>query len=113
MLVLVFGWGWMGLFTYAVVNRYAGLPEKATGVMQTGFFAGGVLGPVGFGLLVETGSFTIGWASATVGMLVAAVSVYVGRRLLPPHRSRAETQELEGGGDARDAPPSKSSVGAR
>lgn len=113
MLVLVFGWGWMGLFTYAVVNRYAGAPETATGVMQTGFFAGGVLGPVGFGLLVETGSFTVGWASATVGMLVAAASVYAGRRLLPPHRSRAETQELEGGGGAPDAPPSRSSVGAR
>ena len=90
LLVLVFGWGWMGLFTYAVVNRYADAPETATGVMQTGFFAGGVLGPVGFGLLVETGSFTVGWASAAIGMLVAAVSVHAGRRLLPPHRSPAE-----------------------
>ena len=88
--MLVFGWDWMGLFTYAVVNRYADAPETATGMMQTGFFAGGVLGPVGFGLLVETGSFTVGWASAAIGMLVAAVSVHAGRRLLPPHRSPAE-----------------------
>ena len=90
LLVLVLGWGWMGLFTYAIVTRYAHSPETATGVMQTGFFAGGVLGPVGFGLLVETGSFTLGWASATVAMLVAAASVQAARRLLPPHRSPVE-----------------------
>jgi MFS family permease len=86
LLVLVFGWGWIGLFTYAVVTRYLRAPETATGVMQTGFYAGGVFGPVGFGLLVETGSFTLGWITATVATLAAAAAVMVARRTLPPHR---------------------------
>jgi MFS family permease len=89
LLVLIFGWGWMGLFTFAVVARYAASPETATGVMQTGFFAGGVLGPVGFGLLVQTGSFTLGWIVATVGALAAAGAVAAARRVLPPHQLRA------------------------
>ena len=86
MLVLVFGWGWMGLFTYAVVTRYVQAPETATGVMQTGFYAGGVLGPVGFGLLVATGSFTLGWVIATIATAAAAGAVVVARRVLPTHR---------------------------
>jgi len=99
LLVLTCGWAWMGLFTYAVVTRYAVAPEMATGVMQTGFFAGGVLGPVSFGLVVQVGSFTLGWVAATLGVLVAAGAVLAGRRVLPPHRGPAETLRREPGGD--------------
>jgi hypothetical protein len=54
--------------------------------MQTGFYAGGVLGPVGFGLLVATGSFTLGWVIATIATAAAAGAVVVARRVLPAHR---------------------------
>lgn len=104
LLVLVFGWGWMGLFTYAVVTRYAETPETATGVMQTGFFAGGVLGPVAFGLLVATGSFTVAWVIATLGALVAVGAVQAARRLLPPHRSPEQVGREEAGGGAAGPP---------
>lgn len=85
MLVLLFAWGWMGLFTYAVVNRYPATPETATGVMQTGFFLGGVLGPIGFGVLAEVGSFQIAWSVATAATMIAAVTVVVAQRVLPGH----------------------------
>jgi MFS family permease len=82
---LVFGWVWISLFTYAVASRYATSVGPATGVMQTGFFAGGVLGPVGVGLIVESSSFSTGWLVLAVAMLIAAATVAVGRRALPDH----------------------------
>ena len=89
LLVLALGWGWMGLFSFSVVNRYAKAPERATGVMQTGFFMGGVLGPVAFGVLVESGSFARAWLVAGAGALAAAIVVFAGRRLTAPARVEA------------------------
>jgi MFS family permease len=84
---LVFGWAWISLFGYAVVSRYVDSVESATGVMQTGFFAGGVLGPLAFGMIVEFGTFALAWTALAVAMLVGAATIAGGRRALPVHPS--------------------------
>jgi MFS family permease len=84
LLVLTVGWGWMGLFAFSILRRYRAAPERATGIMQTGFFAGGVVGPGVFGLLVDLGGFGPAWLGAGAGALVAAVVVWTGCGLLAP-----------------------------
>jgi MFS family permease len=85
LLVLGPGWVWLSLFSFAIVTRYADAVAAATGVMQTGFFAGGVLGPVLFGVLSSAVSYRLGWAVLLGASLVAAGVVGLGRARLPPH----------------------------
>jgi Na+/melibiose symporter-like transporter len=90
-LVLTLGWAWIGLFGWAVVSRYAGSVESATGVLQTGAFAGGVLGPLAFGLTAQATSFATAWIAAGAAALGAAASVAAAGRILPAHREAVET----------------------
>jgi hypothetical protein len=55
-------------------------------------FAGGVLGPVAFGLTAEVTSFTIAWLLSAAGALLAATSVAAATRLLPAHGVGQRTQ---------------------
>jgi energy-converting hydrogenase Eha subunit B len=64
--------------------RYAAAPERATGIMQTGFFMGGLVGPAIFGLLVDLAGFGPAWLGAGAGALVAALVVWLGCGLLAP-----------------------------
>ncbi|MGH9247126.1 MAG: MFS transporter [Acidimicrobiales bacterium] len=75
--VLVFcaGWAWPGVFNFAVVRRSPGAPAAASGVTGMGQFAGGIVGPLGFGALVEWSSYVAAWAAASVAMLVAGLLV--------------------------------------
>ena len=84
LLVLTLGWGWMGLFTFSIVSRYRAAPERATGIMQSGFFAGGVVGPTVFGVFADSWGFGPAWLAAAAGSLVAAAVVGVGRSALAP-----------------------------
>lgn len=84
-LVLGPGWVWLSLFSFAVITRYARSVEAASGVLQTGFFAGGVVGPTLFGLLSSAGSYRLGWAVLACAGLVAASAVALGRPRLPVH----------------------------
>jgi predicted MFS family arabinose efflux permease len=86
LLVLTLGWAWIGLFGWAVISRYASSVESATGVLQTGVFAGGVLGPPAFGLVVQASSFTIAWIVVSVGAVVSAAAILAATRVLPAHR---------------------------
>jgi predicted MFS family arabinose efflux permease len=84
LLVLTLGWGWMGLFAFSIVSRYRAAPERATGIMQAGFFSGGVVGPTVFGWLVDAVGFGPAWLAAALGSLVAALVVWIGRGALAP-----------------------------
>jgi len=66
------GWGWPGLFNLAIVRSHPEAPAAATGVTQTGVYAGGVLGPPAFGLIVETASYRAAWLAAAAALLLAA-----------------------------------------
>jgi MFS family permease len=87
------GWSWPGLLQFAVVRLNPEAPAAATSIVQVGVYAGGFLGPVGFGLLAGTVSFTAAWLVAAAAMVLAGIGVLVGRRMLLAHRA------------ARSAPP--------
>jgi MFS family permease len=82
------GWGWNGLFNFAVVRLNPRAPGAATGITQTGIFVGGVVGPLGFGAIVESGSYRLAWTAATAALLAAAALVGVSRRVLLTDRER-------------------------
>ncbi|MFA9430460.1 MFS transporter [Egicoccus sp. AB-alg2] len=84
----VAGWGWNGLFTFAVVRSYRGAAAAATGLTQTGLWLGGMIGPLAFGLLADGAGFSVAWSVGGVTMLVAAAVCAAGRRLLL--RAKAE-----------------------
>lgn len=76
------GWSWPGLLNFAVVRLNRNAPAAATGITQTGVFAGGAAGPLIFGLLVERRGYPLAWLVAAAGLLAAAALVLAGRRLL-------------------------------
>lgn len=82
LLAFVAGWGWLGLFMFAIVDQHRGAAGAATGVAQTGLLTGGCLGPLGFGLLVERSSFEFAWFVAAALAVVSALTLLLGRHLL-------------------------------
>lgn len=75
-------WGWPGLFNYAIVRQSRAAPAAATGITQSGLFAGQLVGPPVFGSLVERASYELAWALFAVLLVVAAVLVRIGRARL-------------------------------
>jgi MFS family permease len=82
MISLGLGWGWNGLFNYAVVRAMIDAPARATGITQVGGRLGGVLGPVSVGLVVATGHPSWAWVGCAVIMALAAGAVFLGERML-------------------------------
>ena len=91
------GWGWPGLFHLAVVNRSMHAPAASTGVTQTGVFLGGMLGPIGFGLLAGGVGFASAWLAAAATAAGAALLTLVGAHLLRQEtRHEARTSAKDG-----------------
>jgi MFS family permease len=86
------GWSWPGLLQFAVVRLNPSAPAAATAIVQMGVYAGGFLGPVGFGFLATHASFAVAWFVSAAAMLVAGVGVLVGRRMLIAHRVAQESR---------------------
>jgi predicted MFS family arabinose efflux permease len=76
------GWGFNGLFNLAVVRAYPHAPAQATGVTQVGAYLGGMLGPLGFGLLVDHAGYGAAWSMCAVAAALGAVTLFAARRLL-------------------------------
>ncbi len=87
MTALGIGWGWNGLFNYAVVKNCATAPARATGVTQVGGRLGAVVGPLVVGFSVTHGSFNLAWAICGVSMLFAGMLMLLGRHLLMKYNS--------------------------
>jgi hypothetical protein len=87
--VLAFGagWGWHGLFNFAVVKYNPNTPAAATGITQTGAAAGSAVGPFLFGVIVESTSYGTAWLSAGAAALVAVATILAGRWMLIRHLS--------------------------
>ena len=83
-LILAFGagWGWPGLFNFAVVKSNQGAPAAATGITQTGASSGAAAGPLVFGFVVEATSFGAAWLLSGVLALIAAAAILAGRYML-------------------------------
>ncbi len=76
------GWGWTGLFNFAVVLTNPRAPAAATGITQTGASGGAALGPLVFGLVAEASSYSVAWLVSGAIALVAMVAVVIARRML-------------------------------
>jgi MFS family permease len=76
------GWGWPGLFNFAIVKTNPGAPAAATGITQTGASGGAALGPLVFGLVVEATSYDVAWLVSGAIALAALAAILVGRSLL-------------------------------
>jgi MFS family permease len=66
------GWGWPGLFNLAVLRSSPSAPGAATGITQTGAYAGVVFGPLAFGFLAEHGSYGAAWSAGAACSAVSA-----------------------------------------
>ncbi|WP_329017877.1 MFS transporter [Micromonospora rifamycinica] len=76
------GWAWPGLLNFAVVRLHPQAPAAATSITQTGVYAGGCLGPLGLGALAGAHGYPAMWLTAGVAMVLAAVLMLTGSRLL-------------------------------
>jgi MFS family permease len=76
------GWGWPGLFNFAIVKTNPRAPAAATGITQTGASSGAAAGPLAFGFVVEGSSFGTAWLLYGALALVAAVTILIGRYML-------------------------------
>jgi len=74
------GWGWPGLFNLAVVDSNRETPGSASGVSQTGIYAGAAFGPAAFGLLASTAGYGTAWAAVAVTTLMSAGVLWLARR---------------------------------
>ncbi|GAB4324485.1 MAG: hypothetical protein Kow0010_06460 [Dehalococcoidia bacterium] len=81
-LAFALGWSWPAMFHFAVSRRYGSAAAAATGVTQSGVYVGGVVGPVTFGLIVESASYAAAWAVAGVSCGLAAVGMALGRWMM-------------------------------
>lgn len=66
------GWGWPGLYQFAIVRLNPGSPGDATGAIMVGMFAGGMVGPIVFGTLVEASSYTVAWWTLSGALIASA-----------------------------------------
>ncbi|MFR9776028.1 MFS transporter [Micromonospora sp. MS34] len=76
------GWAWPGLLNFAVVKLHPQAPAAATSITQTGVYAGGCLGPLALGATAHTLGYPTMWSAAAAAMLLAAVLMLAGARLL-------------------------------
>ena len=76
------GWAWPSLLNFAVLSRTPGAEGTASGIIGTGQYGGGILGPLMFGVLVERASYRVAWSVAGVMLGLAATCAFVGGRVL-------------------------------
>jgi MFS family permease len=82
-------WGWPGLFFLAIVRLNPNSPAAASGMSQAGGAAGGVLGPLLFGVAATQSSYTVAWIGAGVSAVLAGLLMLLGRRALLRQRARS------------------------
>lgn len=86
------GWGWNGLFNFAIVQLHLGAPALATSVTQVGGRAGGVAGPFVVGIVITNVSYAAAWGMTATAALAGALIILIGRRLYGPARTTHQVQ---------------------
>ncbi|MHB8296815.1 MAG: MFS transporter, partial [Acidimicrobiales bacterium] len=76
------GWGWNGLYNYAVIRLHPDAPARATGITQSGAYLGSVLGPFTFGVIVDHLGFASAWRYASLLAVAGVFLIVQGRWLL-------------------------------
>jgi cyanate permease len=78
LVVFAAGWGWSGLFTFAIVKDNPEAPAAASGVTQVGKYFGAAAGPPLFGFLADHVSFHVAhWFTAFALTLAAFLILQV------------------------------------
>ncbi|CAN5223265.1 MFS transporter [soil metagenome] len=87
-IAFVAGWGWPGIFNFAVVKTNLEAPAAATGITQTGASTGAAAGPLIFGVMVALFSYGAAWMTCALLAVAALTAILVGRRMLLRDRER-------------------------
>lgn len=91
MLAFVAGWGWPGIFNFAVVKTNPEAPAAATGITQTGASTGAAVGPLVFGVVVAAYSYGAAWMTSAALAVAALAAVLVGRGMILRDREAGRT----------------------
>lgn len=86
LLVFLAGWGWHGVFNYAIARANPNAPGAAAAIIGVGVFLGGVIGPLGFGFLAEQVDYRSAWTSVVVASVVCYACMRIGARLVQDER---------------------------
>jgi MFS family permease len=89
------GWGWPGLYQYAVVKLNPRAPGEATGVLMAGMFTGGTVGPFAFGMTADHVSYQAAWWGAALALLGGAALVVAGRRAVRRDLARSAATPVD------------------
>lgn len=73
------GWGWTGLLNFAVSRLHPQAASAATGITHAGQQAGAVVGPLAFGMIVDTVGFPAAWLAAAWTLVAAAALIMASR----------------------------------
>ncbi|MET8990032.1 MFS transporter [Nonomuraea wenchangensis] len=73
------GWGWTGVIALVIAEAYPEGPGAASGLVQAGGSAGGIVGPLAVGAAAQYSSYSLGWGLAAVFVALASVLVFVNR----------------------------------
>jgi peptidoglycan biosynthesis protein MviN/MurJ (putative lipid II flippase) len=80
-LAVGFGYAWSGLFNLVVVRVWHTTPASATGVTQTGLWAGATLGPLLFGFIAEH-TYALAWYVGGAFVFAGAMCLAMARHVL-------------------------------
>ncbi|WP_167762139.1 MFS transporter [Blastococcus sp. CT_GayMR20] len=83
--LLAFGgaWGFPGLVHYVVTRAAGPVTARATGIVQAGTYAGGVFGPLLFGIALQEGGQFLAWCLAAAAAGLAATLALLASLLEP------------------------------
>jgi predicted MFS family arabinose efflux permease len=79
------GWGWSGLFTFAIVKDHPEAPAAATAITQSGKLVGAAAGPALFGVIAESYSFRAAWWATVAVLLTGAAMMLIIDQRRPTH----------------------------
>jgi len=75
------GWGFPGVFWYALVRAYPGTPGRITGAMAPAAI-GGVIGPIAFGAVATGAGYPLAWGLTGLLAGISAVAMLFGAHRL-------------------------------
>ncbi len=84
------GWGWAGLFNFAVAASHPAAPARATGLTQLGASTGAAIGPLAFGVMVGYIGYSATWLLMAGALACAAPLMLRGRIQLLTSRAATD-----------------------
>ncbi|MDF1595058.1 MAG: MFS transporter [Acidimicrobiia bacterium] len=90
------GWGFNGVFWFAVVRLNDEAPGRASATVMVGGMIGGLVGPITFGWLADTFGYPTSWRVAALWAAIGAATIHLARRqILADSRVVAGTTSTE------------------